>query len=37
LPVYLDEQVQSWFAEKADKRGISLDDLVNEVLKKEIA
>ena len=36
LPVYLDEQVQSYLAAKADARGVELADLVNEMLKKDI-
>ena len=37
LLVYLDEEVQSYLSEKADKKGVPLDDLVNDLLKKEIA
>jgi hypothetical protein len=36
-PVYLEEPVRSWFYEKATQKGMSVEDLVNEVLKKEIA
>lgn len=36
LPVYLDENVQSYLAAKADARGIDLSDLVNQLLKKDI-
>lgn len=36
LPVYLDEQVQSYLAARADARGVELADLVNEMLKKDI-
>jgi len=36
LPVYLDEQVQSYLTAKADAKGVDLADLVNEMLKKDI-
>ena len=36
LPVYLDEEVQTYLADKADAKGVELSDLVNEMLKKEI-
>ena len=36
LPVYLNEDVQSWLTAKAQSKGIELSDLVNELLKKEI-
>lgn len=36
LPVYLDEQVQSYLAAKAEAKGIDLSDLVNDLLRREI-
>jgi hypothetical protein len=36
LPVYLDEQVQSYLAAKADAKGVELSDLVNDLLRREI-
>jgi hypothetical protein len=36
LPVYLNEQVQAYLSEKADGKGISLNDLVNDLLPREI-
>ncbi len=36
LPVYLDENVQSYLAAKAQSKGVELSELVNELLKKEI-
>ncbi len=36
LPVYLDEQVQSYLTAKADAKGVELAELVNEMLKKDI-
>jgi hypothetical protein len=37
LPVYLDEDVQSYLAAKAESKGLELSDLVNDLLKKEIS
>ena len=36
LPVYLDEQVQTYLSEKAVAKGIDLSDLVNDLLRREI-
>jgi len=36
LPVYLDAEVQAWLATRAHARGIEVDQLVNELLKKDI-
>lgn len=36
LPVYLDDQVQSYLAAKADAKGVELSDLVNDLLRREI-
>jgi len=36
LPVYLDENIQSYLAAKAQSKGVELSDLVNDLLKKEI-
>lgn len=36
LPVYLDDQVQSYLAAKAEAKGVELSDLVNDLLKREI-
>jgi hypothetical protein len=37
LPIYLDAEVQTYFSKRAEKKGKSLDALLNEILKKEIA
>ncbi len=37
IPIYLDEGVQSYLSTSADKKGISLSELVNDLLKREIA
>lgn len=36
LPVYLEESVQAWLAAHAERKGIELSDLVNDLLKREI-
>lgn len=36
LPVYLDENIQSYLVAKAESKGVELSDLVNDLLKKEI-
>lgn len=37
LPVYLDEDVLDYFAEKAKDKGVELDQLVNDLLRNDIA
>ena len=36
LPVYLDQEVQAYLSARAEARGIDIDKLVNELLKKDI-
>lgn len=36
FPVYLDQEIQSYLAAKAESKGVELSTLVNELLKKEI-
>jgi len=36
LPVYLDEDVLKYLRERAEAKGVSLSDLVNELLKQDI-
>jgi hypothetical protein len=36
LPVYLDAKVQAYLAARAQARGIEVEQLVNELLKKNI-
>jgi hypothetical protein len=36
LPVYLEAEVQDYLAARAKARGIEVDQLVNELLKKDI-
>lgn len=37
IPVYLDQDVENWFAEKAKAKGVNLQSLVNELLRKDIS
>ena len=37
IPVYLDQDVESWFAEKAKLKGVNLQSLINELLRKVIS
>lgn len=37
LPVYLEEEVQAYLIKQAAKKGIDLSELVNDLLKKDIA
>ncbi|MCU7951915.1 MAG: hypothetical protein KZQ64_00645 [gamma proteobacterium symbiont of Bathyaustriella thionipta] len=37
LPVYLDDEVKSYLSERADAKGIGLGEMVNDLLKKDIA
>lgn len=37
IPVYLDQDIEGWFAEKAKARGVEVQHLVNELLRKDIS
>jgi hypothetical protein len=37
IPVYLDQDIESWFTEKAKAKGVDLQSLVNELLRKDIS
>lgn len=37
MPIYLTDEVRSYFLQLATRKGITLDELVNALLKKEIA
>ncbi|MDQ7090529.1 MAG: hypothetical protein Q9M50_07775 [Methylococcales bacterium] len=37
LPVYLETDVENWFTEKAQAKGVNLTDLVNDLLRKDIS
>lgn len=36
LPIYLDDEVLGYLNERAQSKGIELNQLVNQILKKEI-
>jgi hypothetical protein len=36
LPVYLDEEVLRYLRERAEAKGVSLSDLVNDLLRRDI-
>jgi uncharacterized DUF497 family protein len=35
LPVYLDDEIQSYFEERARAKGVDVDTMVNDLLKRE--
>ena len=37
IPVYLDQDVETWFMERAKAKGIDVQQLVNELLRKDIS
>jgi len=37
LPVYLDQDIEHWFSEKAKLKGVNLQSLINELLRKDIS
>ena len=37
IPVYLDPDIENWFAEKAKAKGVNLQSLVNDLLRKDIS
>jgi len=37
VPVYLDQDVESWFAEKEKSQGVELQSLVNKLLRNDIS
>lgn len=36
LPVYLDPEVVAFLADRAGKKGVALDEVANEMLKRDI-
>ncbi|MDX8389399.1 MAG: hypothetical protein R8M38_02815 [Mariprofundaceae bacterium] len=36
-PVYLDQDIELWYADKAKSKGVQLQDMVNALLRKEIS
>jgi len=37
MPIYLDEEVLGYLTERAEAKGVEVGDLVNDLLKKDIA
>ena len=37
LPIYLDEEILGYLTERAEAKGVEVGDLVNDLLKKDIA
>jgi hypothetical protein len=37
IPVYLEPEVLEFLTAKAEKKGVDLDEIVNELLKRDIA
>ena len=37
IPVYLDQDIENWFTEKAKAKGVNLQSLINELLRKDIS
>ncbi len=35
IPVYLDRDIENWFTKKAKEKGVDLQSLVNELLRKD--
>lgn len=36
MPIYLDADIQNYLVEQADQKGISLEEMVNGMLKRDI-
>lgn len=37
VPIYLDEDVLNYFTKRAEAKGVNLDEMINDVLKRDIA
>lgn len=37
IPVYLDEEILAYFTQRAEEKGVNLNDLINELLRQGIA
>ena len=37
IPLYLDQDIEAWFADKAKAKGIDLQQLINDLLRKDIS
>ena len=36
IPIYLDEKIQRWLVERAAAKGIAMEQVANELLRREI-
>lgn len=37
IPIYLDQDIENWLTEKVKAKGVNLQSLVNELLRKDIS
>jgi len=37
IPIYLDQDVERWFAKKAKSKGVDMQQMINEWLRKDIS
>lgn len=37
MPLYLDQYIEDWFTDKAKAKGVDLQQLVNDLLRKDIS
>ena len=37
IPVYLDQDIESYFSKKAKDKGIAMQQMINELLRKDIS
>jgi uncharacterized protein (DUF4415 family) len=37
VPIYLDEDVLDYFTERAEAKGVNLNEMINDLLKRDIA
>jgi len=37
IPLYLDQDIEDWFADKAKAKGVDIQQLVNDLLRQDIS
>jgi uncharacterized protein (DUF4415 family) len=37
IPLYLDQDIEDWFADKAKAKGVDMQQLVNDLLRQDIS
>jgi len=37
IPLYLDQDIEDWFADKANAKGVDIQKLVNDLLRQDIS